>query len=60
MLDQIVKALQASGLKFQRIDGQSTLQHRKEALEKFNNDASCTVMLASIGAAGEGYVRGWS
>ena len=45
------------GLKSRRIDGQASLQQRKEALEKFGNDASCNVMLASVGAAGEGFVR---
>ncbi|KAI1120285.1 SNF2 family N-terminal domain-containing protein [Nemania abortiva] len=54
MLDQIAKALNMSGLRFQRIDGQASLQQRKDAIEKFSNDAGYRVMIASIGAAGEG------
>ncbi|KAI0432734.1 SNF2 family N-terminal domain-containing protein [Xylaria sp. FL1042] len=54
MLDLIARALKAGGLKSLRIDGQASLQQRKAALEKFNSDVSYRVMLASIGAAGEG------
>ncbi|KAI1352030.1 SNF2 family N-terminal domain-containing protein [Xylaria sp. FL0043] len=54
MLDLIAKALKMGGLRSQRIDGQASLQQRKDALEKFNNDSNYRVMLASIGAAGEG------
>jgi hypothetical protein len=56
MLDLIGAALRERGLIFQRIDGQSSLSQRKEALEKFGGDPLSNIMLASIGAAGEGYV----
>jgi SNF2 family DNA or RNA helicase len=55
MLDLIGSALDERQLLFQRIDGQLSLPKRKEALEKFGNDPRCNIMLASIGAAGEGY-----
>ncbi|KAH8704110.1 SNF2 family N-terminal domain-containing protein [Talaromyces proteolyticus] len=54
MLDLIGNALDERQLSFQRIDGQLSLSQRKEALEKFGNDSRCNIMLASIGAAGEG------
>lgn len=54
MLDLIAKALRQYGFQFQRIDGQSSLQQRNEAIRQFNEDSACTVLLASIGSAGEG------
>ena len=54
MLDVIAKALTQHGIRYQRIDGQSSLPQRKVAIQQFNEDAACTVMLASIGSAGEG------
>lgn len=56
MLDLIGNALTKEGFLFHRIDGQSSLSQRKDALERFSNDPECNVMLATIGAAGEGYV----
>jgi SNF2 family DNA or RNA helicase len=56
MLDLIAVALNDKGLTFHRIDGQSSLAQREEAMEKFNNDPACDILLASIGAAGEGCV----
>lgn len=60
MLDQISSALtlHLSSLKlfFVRIDGRSTLQQRRAALDRFNSDKGYVVMLATIGAVGEGYV----
>jgi SNF2 family DNA or RNA helicase len=56
MLDLIAIALRDKGLNYGRIDGQSSLPQRKEAIEKFNSDPACNIMLASIGAAGEGRV----
>ncbi|KAB8233932.1 DEAD/DEAH box helicase [Aspergillus alliaceus] len=55
MLDLIGNALEERGWAFQRIDGQLSLAQRKDALEEFGNDSQCNIMLASIGAAGEGY-----
>ena len=56
MIDLIELALQKQGYKFQRIDGQTSLQARGEALTQFNEDPECTIMLASIGSCGEGLV----
>ena len=55
MLDLIGNTLDERGLAFQRIDGQSSLPQRKESIEKFSKDPQCNILLASIGAAGEGY-----
>ncbi|KAK4194508.1 SNF2 family N-terminal domain-containing protein [Triangularia verruculosa] len=58
MLDLISQGLDMQlsslGLSSTRIDGQSSLQHRRITLEKFNSDKGCVVMLATIGAVGEG------
>ena len=54
MLDLIQHALRSSGFCFQRIDGKSSLENRSKAITDFNEDPKCTVMLASIGSAGEG------
>ena len=56
MLDLIEAQLDRHGYMFQRIDGQTTLEARSEALRQFNAIDECTVMLASIGSCGEGYV----
>ncbi len=58
MLDLIQRALETSGIQFQRIDGQTNLSQRIEDLETFDADPYCQVLLASIGSVGEGYV--WS
>ncbi|KIM95726.1 hypothetical protein OIDMADRAFT_171182 [Oidiodendron maius Zn] len=58
MLDQIYEALSphlsSLGLSSVRIDGRSTLQQRHDALEMFNSDITCRIVLATIGAVGEG------
>lgn len=54
MLDLIQQALVETGAKFQRIDGSSSLPERRVALDRFKDDNTVTIMLASIGAAGEG------
>ncbi|KAK2764390.1 hypothetical protein FQN54_009084 [Arachnomyces sp. PD_36] len=54
MLDLIETALESNGFIFQRIDGQKSLEHRIRALDTFNNDSTCTIMLASIGSVAEG------
>ena len=54
MLDVVAKTLTQRGFQFQRIDGQSSLQQRYRAIQQYNEDPACTVMLASIGSAGEG------
>ena len=56
MLDLIQLALQNHGFRFQRIDGSTSLENRKKAFNKFNDDPTYTIMLASIGSAGEGWV----
>ena len=57
MLDLIEVALQANGFIYQRIDGQTALSRRISAPETFNTNPNCTVMLATIGSMGEGYVK---
>ncbi|KAI3336984.1 hypothetical protein HD806DRAFT_528566 [Xylariaceae sp. AK1471] len=54
MLDQVEQAIRANGFSYQRMDGQSTLKSRSEAMKIFSEDRKCTVMLASTGSAGEG------
>ncbi|KAK8054920.1 hypothetical protein PG993_000147 [Apiospora rasikravindrae] len=54
MLDLVQQALQAMGFNCQRIDGQTSLQGRSSAMKVFSEDDACTVMLATIGSAGEG------
>lgn len=56
MADLIQKALVQNGLRFSRIDGRSSLNDRKKALDMFKLDPNCRIMLATIGSAGEGYV----
>lgn len=60
MLDMISSALgpyiSPINLSMVRIDGSLTLQQRRDALDRFNSDKSCVIMLATIGAVGEGYV----
>lgn len=55
MLDLIAAALRSKGISFCRIDGQASMKQRKKALETFENDPDCNLMLASISAAGEGF-----
>ncbi|KAL2818730.1 SNF2 family N-terminal domain-containing protein [Aspergillus cavernicola] len=54
MLDLVAQVLCYNKYEYARIDGQSTLSARQSAMERFNNDDRCTVMLASIGSAAEG------
>ncbi|KAI9708611.1 MAG: hypothetical protein M1820_003829 [Bogoriella megaspora] len=54
MLDLIQEALKANGFCLQRIDGTASLKDRSRAIDQFTQDPNCTVMLASIGSAGEG------
>ncbi|KAH8668655.1 SNF2 family N-terminal domain-containing protein [Xylariales sp. PMI_506] len=54
MLDLVQQALEQHGIGYQRIDGQSSLAQRKSAIDKFDSDPMASVMLATIGAAGEG------
>jgi SWI/SNF-related matrix-associated actin-dependent regulator of chromatin subfamily A3 len=60
MLDLIHGALSphlsSLNLSSTRIDGSCTLQQRRDALDRFNTDRDCVVMLATVGAVGEGYV----
>ncbi|RSL98109.1 hypothetical protein BHE90_008703 [Fusarium euwallaceae] len=54
MLDLVQIALRQHGYSYERIDGQSSLPQRQEAISKFNNNPACTVFLATISSAGEG------
>ncbi|KAH8897616.1 hypothetical protein GQ53DRAFT_712073 [Thozetella sp. PMI_491] len=58
MLDQIQHALSpllsTLGLKLVRIDGSCTLSQRRNALDRFNLENDCVIMLATVGSVGEG------
>jgi len=54
MLDLLERALSEQGLKYRRIDGSKILSQRKAALKVFREDASCNILLASIGSAAVG------
>ncbi|KAI0875755.1 P-loop containing nucleoside triphosphate hydrolase protein [Hypoxylon argillaceum] len=54
MLDLVGKALQKENVIFQRINGQKTLEERQAAMQEFNDNPDCTVLLASIGSSTEG------
>ena len=56
MLDLVQYHLEQNGFNVRRIDGKLSLQQRANAIRQFSNDPSCTVMLATIGSAGEGCV----
>lgn len=56
MLDLVEKALDGAGFDYQRIDGSKSASHRKQALRTFNESATCTIFLATLGSAGVGYV----
>lgn len=54
MLDLISQALNASDIKFERLDGKMSTPQRHKAIQKFRNDVKCTVFLATVGSAGVG------
>jgi superfamily II DNA/RNA helicase len=58
MLDLIYSALQphltSLNASCVSINGRLTLNQRYKALDQFNSDDSCVIMLATIGAVGEG------
>ncbi|RMJ16006.1 hypothetical protein CDV36_004313 [Fusarium kuroshium] len=54
MLDLVQIALRQKSYSYERIDGKSSLEQRHQTISKFNNDPTCTVLLATIGSAGEG------
>lgn len=56
MLDLLEIALSDRGIRYRRIDGSKSLVQRKEALNDFRYDASCHVLLASLGSAAVGQV----
>lgn len=56
MLDLIQQSLRLHNFSFVRIDGQTKLEQRKDAMTHLNEDNECTVMLATIGSVGEGLV----
>jgi SNF2 family DNA or RNA helicase len=55
MLDLIEQALYKAQFGFRRIDGHTSLEGRRKAMQEFNDSPDCTVMLASIGSSAEGY-----
>ena len=56
MLDLAQHALAEAGFLVARIDGQKSLLERARAISRFGENPGCTVMLATIGSAGEGCV----
>jgi SNF2 family DNA or RNA helicase len=54
MLNLIQQALSSYSFTTCRIDGSTSLDGRNTALKRFAEDADCSVMLATIGSAGEG------
>ena len=56
MLDLVEIALGMSGYGFQRIDGKQDEARRRSVLEDFRKNIGCSILLASIGSAGVGYV----
>jgi SWI/SNF-related matrix-associated actin-dependent regulator of chromatin subfamily A3 len=56
MLDLVEVALQLNGFDFVRIDGGKSDGQRRQALKKFRQQPSCSVLLATLGTAGVGYV----
>ena len=56
MLDLAEIALGRSGFGFQRIDGKQAEARRRSVLEEFRKNVGCSILLASIGSAGVGYV----
>ncbi|KAF7556254.1 hypothetical protein G7Z17_g1537 [Cylindrodendrum hubeiense] len=54
MIDHVQKDLEYEGFNLERIDGQASLDQRRRAIHRFKNDSNCTILLASIGSAGEG------
>lgn len=56
MLNLIELAIKSRGIDYERLDGQTSLKSRGESIKRFNEEINCTVMLATIGSAGEGFV----
>lgn len=54
MLDLVQWAFHQEQIDFQRIDGHTSLEGRRRALQEFNSNPDCTVMLATIGSSAEG------
>ncbi|KAL4809143.1 SNF2 family N-terminal domain-containing protein [Aspergillus unguis] len=54
MLDLVGDALRGCNYEFARIDGGLSLPCRSDALQRFNENDNCTVMLASTRSAAEG------
>ncbi|KAI2626051.1 SNF2 family N-terminal domain-containing protein [Hypomontagnella submonticulosa] len=54
MLDLVQQALHQEQICFQRIDGRTSLEGRRRALQEFNVNPDYTVMLATIGSSAEG------
>jgi SNF2 family DNA or RNA helicase len=54
MLNLTAMALQKAGIGYVRFDGAANEAARRQALDRFRNDDSITVFLATIGTAGVG------
>jgi SNF2 family DNA or RNA helicase len=54
MLDVLEIELSTGGFEFTRIDGTKSEPKRREALDRFQTDDSCSILLASLGSVGVG------
>ena len=54
MMDLIGVALKLNGFQFERIDGSASDVQRRQAIERFREDANIEILLASFGSAGVG------
>ncbi|KAK3688872.1 SNF2 family N-terminal domain-containing protein [Podospora appendiculata] len=54
MLDLLEKALSQNGFRYQRFDGKRSLKQRSDALNTFREDATTTILLATLGSAAVG------
>ena len=55
-MDLVEIALGIRGFRFQRIDGKQAEARRRSVLDEFQKNVGYSILLASIGSAGVGYV----
>ncbi|KDQ19896.1 hypothetical protein BOTBODRAFT_101668 [Botryobasidium botryosum FD-172 SS1] len=54
MLDKVEDALEAAGIRYDRLDGTMKREERTRAMEALKNDPACEVLLVSLRAGGVG------
>ncbi|KAK8029776.1 hypothetical protein PG993_011067 [Apiospora rasikravindrae] len=54
MLNLVENAFRTYSIRFQRLDGQMSIAARTKAIDEFNTDPRCLVILCKIGSAAEG------